>query len=40
MNEHDMLETVAGLVLTMLEGGLVFGGMVFALIRIRMGDHP
>lgn len=40
MSDNHMLENVAELVLTMLEGGLVFGGIVFALITMRMMDHP
>ena len=40
MNGSRMFENVAEMVLSMLEGGLVFCGVVFALITIRMMDHP
>ena len=40
MNGSRMLENVTEMVLTMLEGGLVFGGVVGALITMRMMDHP
>lgn len=40
MNGSHMLENVTEMVLTMLEGGLVFGGVVGALITMRMMDHP
>ena len=40
MNGSRMFENVAEMVLTMLEGGLVFGRVVLALITMRMIEHP